>query len=151
MSLMQAFQALERLELAMALFYERLEKVHARDVEASRLFSRLALEEHAHAREVALQRRLTMQISEPDFPAAVDTGEILRVLEEVTVASGAIRKVALDKALGLAAAFEASAAEAHFRGILSQIDTGVSRLVNGLGQGDLSHHERLVSFAATRV
>jgi rubrerythrin len=150
MSLTQAFQALERLEQAMAGFYERLAQVHAGDAEAARLFTRLAIEEHAHAREVALQRRLTMQISEPDFPAAVDPADILRVLEEVGVAAGAIPRISLDKALDLAAAFESSAAEAHYRGILSGIDTGMSRLVTALGHGDRDHRARLVSFAAAR-
>jgi rubrerythrin len=150
MSLTQTFQALERLETAMAGYYERLAELHAADAQASRLFARLAIEEHGHAREVALQRRLTTQVSQPNLDAVVELPEILRVLEEVGIAAGAIQKLPLEKAIALAAAFELSAAEAHLRGVLGKVDAGVSHLLTGLGRGDNDHHSRLVAFAVSR-
>jgi len=150
MRLVEMFQALEWLELAMASLYERLAARHQEDTEAFRLFSRLAIEEHAHAREVVLQRKLTMQLPRVPLDVPVDHPALLRLREEVAATASGLDKLSLSDTLILAAGFEATAAERHLSTMLSEVDPEIARFVSGLGRGDNDHLERLRAFAATR-
>ena len=150
MRLVEMFQALEWLELAMASLYERLAASHRDDGEASRLFTRLALEEHGHAREVVLQRKLTMQIPRVSLEVPVDHLALLQMREEVAAAATGREKLPLSEVLTLAARLEATAAERHLSTMLSEVDPEIARFVSGLGRGDNDHLERLRAFAATR-
>jgi len=150
MRLVEMFQALEWLELAMASLYERLAASHRDDGEASRLFTRLALEEHGHAREVVLQRKLTMQIPRVSLEVPVDHLALLQMREEVAAAATGREKLPLSEVLTLAARLEATAAERHLSTMLSEVDPEIARFVSGLGRGDNDHLERLRALASTR-
>ena len=150
MGLVETFRALEELELAMARLYELLAESHATDTEAARLFLRLAIDEHSHARQVALQRRLVLQLPQPPADIPLYQAETLRLHQEVVTAACAAGKIPLEKAVILAIYFEASAAEHHIGVPLADVDPEISRVVSALGRGDNDHLERLRSFAAGR-
>ena len=150
MSLAPIFQALESLEEAMARLYERYAESFADDTETAALFARLALEEHGHARQVSLQRRLTQKLAERVVSLPVGQAEIARMIAETGDAAARASTTTLAEALALAAGLEATAAERHLGRALSMVDPEIARLVAGLGRGDNDHLERVRAFAASR-
>jgi rubrerythrin len=141
---------LERLETLMAEIYESLASTHKADVEASRLFSRLAMDERSHASQVSYVRRLASQNPKDFTSVAIDLPEALKTLEDVTTLRCNVENLTLPEVVKMLHCIEQQAAEAHARKELAQASQSLSHLLINLMQADRSHAQAIREFASRR-
>jgi rubrerythrin len=146
----QILRPLQQLEEKLGELYFWLAGVHAADVEAAAVFTRLARDEKSHAAQVEFQRKLARQNPRLFGQVELDLGEIFRVLERIEKLRANLDPPTVDDAIRVAIELESSAAEYHFRNVVAQLDPSMAKLLGSLGRGDSQHYETLLDLAQRR-
>ncbi len=146
MNVIGILRKLETFEEQLGRLYEWLSTVFEGNPDVSGAFFRLSLEERAHARLVAYQRR-TITFDRH----VVDGGDLFGdVSREIDVALGVISDFrascsnpTLEEAVALATTLETSAAEKIHRAAVTLVCSELGALVRQLGGDDRKHWQNL--------
>ncbi len=144
------FKTLSEFEGRVGEFYQWCSSVFEADPEATSVFRQLAKEERSHVSLVEFQRRLARNSPAEFADVSLDLKPVEETLAMIAEIRGAATPPSLDEALRHALAFEASAAEYHYKTAMQQAHPGTAKLLEALCTGDREHRQRLLEFARAR-
>ncbi len=150
MNIEAVLRPLADLERSVAELYEWYSDLFASDPEASRAFSRMAIEEQGHARLVEYQRKLVRNDASLSVDVTMDLDGINGVLETVRSLRAAAPPPTLEQAIRASLSIEERSAESHDRNALKLAVPRVALLLAALGSEDRLHDGRLRELAVRR-
>ena len=134
----------------LAELYQSFSILLKNDPDAASVFRQLSKEERAHVALIEFQRRLARNSPSEFKDVSLDLKPVQEVLAKIAELQAAPCVPSLEEALHSALAFEASAAEYHYKTAMQQANPGAARLLEALSSGDRDHLAKLTEFAQTR-
>jgi len=150
MRILEALTRLERVEQAMAEFYEWLSETFDADAEAAGLFFRLSLQERSHASLLRYGRKLVHRSPNDFEDVDFDPRPITELLAAVDEFRRSNPTPSLAEALFFAMKAECHPVENAHREVLTASNPEIGAVVRNLAIADEQHHETLQAFARER-
>ncbi len=147
MNILNALDAIEKLEQKLAELYAYFNKLFIADKIVSSVFFKMALEEKGHADLVQYQRRIARKNPKLFNEVTIDVEEINRIISDADAIIKAVPAPSTDNALQAALQFEQNAIEYHYKTAMEQANPELAALLKNLAGVDSDHLDSLKNLA----
>jgi hypothetical protein len=126
MNILDAFNDIGKLEVALSSLYLYFSKLFSGDAAAASIFEKLGNEEKVHYNLVQYQRNIVRQNQKLFREVEVDVQEIRAIINRVESITKRVPPPLLNESIQIATDFESSASETHYRTVMEQANQKVS-------------------------
>jgi len=150
MEFLKLLNIMEKLEIAMAEFYQYLSEKFSDDAEVYHLFQKLSREEIDHRNLVRYQKSIVKKNPKDFAPIDVDEVTIRHLIEAVENVVKAKTSFGLEESIRLSYSLEMHYSEDLLRTAIRESNPKLASLVDKLSKETTEHKQRVMNFAVGR-